>query len=336
MAHSLAEERGPILVTGSHRSGSTWVGSVLALAPRTGYIHEPFNQNTRPGICRARFRIDFPYVTESTEASYRVALGDTLAWRYSLDAEIRTVRGPQDAARLLRDLSYTEYMRWRRARPVMKDPLALFSAEWLAHRFAMEVAVVIRHPVAFVASLIAAGWVRFRFRRLLAQPDLVRNALTPFRSEIEAAARNHPPPVEAGILLWRITHHHIAALQDRHPDWIFVRHEDLVRDPTGGFRDLYRRLGLVFTPEVENGIRSYSGPTTRRVRALFAHQERVSRDSKETVGLFRKRLSDTEIARVLEATRPIAALFYDTAERTPEAAARPHPAERVSAPEPVS
>ena len=33
----------PILVTGAHRSGTTWVGKMLALAPGVAYVHEPFN-----------------------------------------------------------------------------------------------------------------------------------------------------------------------------------------------------------------------------------------------------------------------------------------------------
>jgi hypothetical protein len=34
-------QQGPILVTGAHGSGTTWVGKLLALAPGTGYAHEP-------------------------------------------------------------------------------------------------------------------------------------------------------------------------------------------------------------------------------------------------------------------------------------------------------
>lgn len=34
----------PILVTGSHRSGTAFVGKMLALSPRIGYIDEPFHR----------------------------------------------------------------------------------------------------------------------------------------------------------------------------------------------------------------------------------------------------------------------------------------------------
>ena len=55
-------DRSPILVTGTHRSGSTWVGNVLGLAPGTGYVHEPFHCRCQPGICRAHFPHWFQYV----------------------------------------------------------------------------------------------------------------------------------------------------------------------------------------------------------------------------------------------------------------------------------
>ena len=40
----------PILVTGSHRSGTTWAGQMLATAPGIGYIHEPFNCDIRMSV----------------------------------------------------------------------------------------------------------------------------------------------------------------------------------------------------------------------------------------------------------------------------------------------
>ena len=36
----------PILVTGSHLSGTTWVGRMIAVSPCVAYLHEPFNLNS--------------------------------------------------------------------------------------------------------------------------------------------------------------------------------------------------------------------------------------------------------------------------------------------------
>jgi hypothetical protein len=37
-------KRHPILVTGTPRSGTTWVGKIIATSPSVGYIKEPFNR----------------------------------------------------------------------------------------------------------------------------------------------------------------------------------------------------------------------------------------------------------------------------------------------------
>jgi len=59
-----------ILVTGSHRSGTTWVAKMIANSPSVGYIHEPFNPTIyRPGICAAKFR-GFTYISKENEAAF--------------------------------------------------------------------------------------------------------------------------------------------------------------------------------------------------------------------------------------------------------------------------
>ena len=60
----------PILVTGSPRSGATWTGKMIAASPSVGYIWEPFNLFTRPGVCGAGFPYWFTYVSDKNEAPY--------------------------------------------------------------------------------------------------------------------------------------------------------------------------------------------------------------------------------------------------------------------------
>ena len=76
----------PILVTGAHRSGTTWVGKMLALAPGVAYIHEPFNPRTAAGLSPARFDRYFTVVTRENEARYRPGLEQTIRFRYGLGA----------------------------------------------------------------------------------------------------------------------------------------------------------------------------------------------------------------------------------------------------------
>ena len=220
-----ARDRSPILVTGAPRSGSTWLGNVLSLAPNVGFVHEPFNQDCSQGLCRADFPHSFVHVTEANEALYLEPLRDTLAWRFSPRAELRAIptrsepRPPRALARLLRDYAYFEQMRRTGARMIIKDPIALFSADWIARRFGAKVVVLIRHPAAFVASMRAAGFV-MHFEAFRRQPSLMEGRLAPFADEIRTAAPHPSSSIEANTLLWRILHHHIDLLRTEHPDWI--------------------------------------------------------------------------------------------------------------------
>lgn len=307
--------KGPILVTGSHRSGSTWVGNQLALAANCGYVHEPFNTRTRAGLSNAPFPTDFTYVTAGNEALYLPGLRDTLNWRYALGPEIRSLRTPRDAGRMIRDYGYFETMRLRGARMIVKDPIAIFSANWLVETFDMPAVIIIRHPAAFVASLIAAGWVKFPFRILAAQTELMRDRLAPFEGEIAAAAADLPEPLEVGILLWRLIHHHIRLLRAEHPDWIFVRHEDLSRDPVGAFRDLYGRIGLDFTDRIEARIRAMSGQDGGvAALSIFGTTRRVVRNSQDTISYFRKRLTPEQIAAIRRGAEDVWPDFYAASE----------------------
>lgn len=305
----------PILVTGAPRSGSTWLGNIIALAPGAGYVDEPFHRDCPAGRCAAGFPDYFTYVTRATEAPYVAALRDTLQWKYNLAAELRTLRSSRQAARMARDFAYFSAMRLRGARCVLKDPIAVFSAAWLADRFGAQVLVNIRHPAAFVASLRAAGWGRVHFETFGNQPALMTERLASFADQIAAATRRMPDPIAGGSLLWNIIHAHIHRLREEHPDWIFVRHEDLSREPVEGFHAAYERLGLDFTGNVRRNLERYtSGAGALAKISIFGTRRRTVRNSRDNIFAFRKRLTPEEIARVRTLTAPVAAHFYTDAD----------------------
>lgn len=75
----------PILVTGSHRSGSTWVGRMISASPEVFYIHEPFNPYYySPGIYHIKFDHPFTYITLENEKPYYRPLKRTIKLRYDI------------------------------------------------------------------------------------------------------------------------------------------------------------------------------------------------------------------------------------------------------------
>ena len=105
----------PILVTGSHRSGSTWVGQMLAAGSEVGYIREPFSVLHRPGVLDMRFPYWFPYICAENEGPYVAPVRDMLAFRYHVGAGLRGIRTPTDAGKLANDV--VTFGRYRRAAP---------------------------------------------------------------------------------------------------------------------------------------------------------------------------------------------------------------------------
>ena len=284
----------PILVTGAHRSGTTWVGKMLALAPGVGYVHEPFSPLTAPGV----FDRFFETVGDENAHWYEPYLARTLAFRYRLPRRPRSAR---EAARAAQDWAAFTRARVTRARPLVKDPIALFSAEWLATRFGMDVVVTIRHPAAFASSLKRLGWTH-DFRGWVGEPRLAA-----FDAEIREQAAAPGDVLAQAILLWRICYRLVDDYLRAHPDWIFVRHEDLSRDPVPGFERLFERLGLELTPGARTEIER-SSAATNPPEAASQHDVRV--DSRANLAGWRSRLSAEEIERVREGTRDVWPLFY--------------------------
>ena len=98
--------RKPMLITGSHRSGSTWVGRMLSASPSVGYIHEPFNldwQRKHPGICNANFQHWFTYITKDNELIFYEPIKNTLAFHYNLIEELKSLKSLKDVGLMVRD-----------------------------------------------------------------------------------------------------------------------------------------------------------------------------------------------------------------------------------------
>jgi hypothetical protein len=300
--------RPPILVTGSHRSGTTWVGRTIAASPNIGYLDEPFSLRHRPGVLRTQFPFWFPYLTAANAGAAAADLRRTLGFRYSYAAELRAIRSTRDAGRMARDAGRFAVRRARRARPLLKDPIAILAVPWLAGEFDARPVVLIRHPAAFASSLKRMGWTH-DFSHFLRQPGLVDDLVPDLRSEIESFAAEQRDVIDQAGLLWVIVHTVIERYRREHPEWAFVRHEDLSNDPFGGFRDLFLRLDLEYTPDVDRYIGESTGATNPAEAPTGVIHE-LRRDSSANVHTWRSRLDAEEVRRVRDRTAAVARAFY--------------------------
>ena len=176
---------GGILVTGAHRSGTTWVGRVLAASRRAHYVSEPFNPTMDDHVRSQRIGAPkwFMRLDDETAGPY---LGDLDAvfgrwWRpRGVAASLHSVGALRCSAGAWRGAFAC---RLRGGVPIFKDPIALLSAEWLARRYGLRVLVMLRHPAGFVGSVKRHGW-RFDFRNLSEQRGLMEGPLSAFAAQI--------------------------------------------------------------------------------------------------------------------------------------------------------
>src|SRR5215217_9620997 len=111
----------PILVTGAHRSGTSWVGRMLAAGGQAALINEPFNRSHPSGVMRAPVRSVYTYVCPENEAEYLGPMRDTLAYRYQYWAQL-TGHPIKDLPRAARAAAGFLRGRLSRRRPLLKDP----------------------------------------------------------------------------------------------------------------------------------------------------------------------------------------------------------------------
>ncbi|MEM6802706.1 MAG: sulfotransferase domain-containing protein [Bacteroidota bacterium] len=295
-----------ILVTGSHRSGSSWVGETLCHSAGLNMLWEPFNLEARPGVAGGVFKHWFTYISEENEEQYLPALKKSFAYKYQLLKDLQDPQGLRAMYRSSRNMLH--YYRARRSKRNMliKDPIALFSAPYLAKTFDLEVLVMIRHPAAFVSSIKKANWP-FPFAHLLEQPLLVGDLLYPFRAEIETFSKKDQPLIDQGILLWNIFHSLILTYKKDHPNWIFLRHEDLSRNPLAGFKALSQELNLPFSPNAEKFILASTGSSNSTEQKKLSD---TRRNSAGNIKNWKKRLSAEEIYKIKCGTLEVSPHFY--------------------------
>ena len=297
----------PILVTGSHRSGTTWVGRMLCLSGEAGYLHEPFNPNRSPGWFPRPLPYWFMHICRENETAYRADVERILNFRYPFASSL--VRsGPKDIARQAPELGRGLVSRLRSRRALLKDPLALFSAEWLTDSFDAQVVVMIRHPAAFVGSIKRLNWGFDYERHWLGQPLLMEHLLVGHEAEYKGYV-GEVDLVGEGIVMWNSMYEVVRGYRERHPNWSFVRYEDLAEEPLDGYRALYDALGLTWSERVAREVGASASESNPKEVPL--HKRRaIRRDSKAAKATWLSRLTVQEIERVRMGTAAVAESFY--------------------------
>lgn len=300
-----------IFVTGTPRSGTTFVGKVLSLPLEVDYIHEPFNPLTGiPGIVDW-YRYVRPTLDSEEMQNYH-ALVRTI---FNYDLKLRS-RVPENDPRFRRAAKSVVgsrgpfYLRLAKLNPfhrgaVVKDPIGILLSEYLYLHFGVKPVIVIKHPTSFIASLKRVNWWP-KLSELNDQPHLIEDY---FADDTDFITRESSDPVLEAAAFWRAVHKVLLAQAGKYPDWQIITHEQLSQDPIPTFQHLYKTLDLPWQVGIERKISKLTqGNGSAEARIGMVQDFR--RNSSEIFEMRRDSLSLEERKLIYEAVEDVALQVY--------------------------
>ncbi|MDB5333202.1 MAG: hypothetical protein JWP03_4353 [Phycisphaerales bacterium] len=300
-----------ILITGSPRSGTTWVGDVLRRCSRTMLLMEPFNPDLSSRVarvCNFQFREWYMYVTNENAAEFTAPIRRMLELRHETLPRLRASKSLKDVIDVSAAAARFGLSRLTAQTSIMKDPIALLSSQWLASQFGARVVILIRHPAAVVSSFKRLK-LCVDIPGLLRQPLLMRDLLAPMEAELSDFARVEHDIVDMAAMLWKALYFAVLRFRERHSDWLFLRHEDLSQDPVGGFEDICRHVGLDFPQRARKAaIESNDVALPPELDPQLAFTTR--RNAVANLTNWKTRLTEDEISRIRRRVEDVSQQLY--------------------------
>lgn len=296
-------KRKNILVTGSNRSGSTWVGKVLSQDTKVDNIIEPLNINRIQRFKKVSINNWFLKVDDTAESQINQEAKKLFdyymhtTWINFFKYAFQSYEGHNIFRSIKKKLRRT-------LKPVklVKDPQALFSIPWLVSHYHIQPLVLIRHPAAYVLSIKEKEWW-FNFDDLLQQEHFFEGDLKFLKEEVLAYGRKSKPTIiENASLMWKICYYQVALYQKKYPDWYFIKHETLSQNPVKEYKKIFNYFEIAFTSSIENYIVS-----TTRAKVNSKH----SRDAMANAIKWKQKLSKEEKQIIYSIVKDVSGQYYE-------------------------
>jgi hypothetical protein len=322
-----------ILVVGARRTGTTFVGKLLSLAPHTCYLNEPLNP--RHGLSAVPFKLwypglDFeePQQTLIDEIRDCLTLSHCNTRRTLLDRDFQVLLPnsmwfdaltdlfrnksretlPRRIGRLFfKSRLNIDFLRAQlspiRPRLVVKDPLASLSVKWFTRNFGVSTVAVIRHPCAYLHSMQKVGWRISPSKFIKSHPYLSDARVL----DILRSAERLGDEKKAIIAEWMAVYSHLIYLKTEVKSLTIIRQEDVALHPVEEVTALFKTQGLKLTNGV---VRRLEGVVNVENKANSNRLSDIKRNPRDTVGAWKRNLSEADIDLVRKITSSVSERFY--------------------------
>ncbi len=232
--------RNTIVVTGSPRSGTTWLGEIMRTIPGYCLLYEPLDMNRAPGAGEMNLGWR-PYIAPGTD------------WP---EAEV-FLRGILTGKLVNRETAKHNSMGQILARKgwVVKFVRASAILKWMTEKFPLRTPILlIRHPCAVVASQIRGG------RDTVGIPMQITPSFAAAFPELSAYMQTLKTQEEARAARWCMHYYPPLSLPKPHP-WHLVTYERLVRQGRTELEQIFKAIEIEMPAEAVNHLRIPSATT---------------------------------------------------------------------------
>lgn len=266
-----------IILAGSGRSGTTWLGNIIAANPNVRIIFEPFDYRHVPQAGCLPLR---PYAR--LNESYP-------EW----EPFVRQVL----QGRIENEWINRQGKRWWAWRRLIKEIRANLMLAWIDRMFHPRIVFTIRHPCAVVLSRLKLKW-ETHLDVFLAQPQLIADYLEPFLDLVHSAHTE----VQKQAVMWSVEN--LIPLQQL-PDhnWVFCLYEDFCRQPEAEADRVLKGLGIRKTWLTQRAIRGIT-MVTRPDSAVLTKKDPLTE--------WQHQLSPADIDTVLETVHAFGINLYSS------------------------
>jgi hypothetical protein len=244
-----------ILVTGPPRGGTTVVGEMLGLAPRTATLHEPMNADTGDRAIHHMFEV--PGTDGLSEDDFGLLVERVL--QRNMNLRSGSFAGEPLWRRMAKSVTGGRtVLSQRRARLagrietlIWKDPFAVFAVDAITrHVPGCTTIFCYRPPLAMAASFKRMRW------RADPRPIIRRLRMAGVAAELPEGQDLSNCAISAAIL-WRLVYGSLLermASFDGRADTFLLDIDDAIRAPVDAYGALFAQCRLDFTPRVQASI----------------------------------------------------------------------------------
>jgi hypothetical protein len=244
--------RRSILVAGAARSGTTWLGDLIASQIACRVMFEPFNTDLVPEYHGFNY---FQYMRPDEKSPELRSFTEKV-----LTGKIRNRWIDSQNECILSEFR------------LIKEIRANLLLKWLHNQFpTLPILFLIRHPCAVVLSRMQLGWATDQdIQPFLSQPNLVADHLSDHLDLIRTARTEE----EKHAIIWSVSN--LVPLKQFKPgEFHRVFYEDLCTQPEVNLPEIFQTLDTPYDSSLEKKIHQPS-QTTRSTSAVVNGADQIS------------------------------------------------------------